>query len=153
MRTIDEISWGEKVLVSFKYSTCTTGFPPWSTTLNGHVSMSFFTVGSSNLRPISRLARSALLSACRSTFEMSNRHTWYQIWYWRDSWQPGSWPPRQLTVLRQWKKRMKALWSFLAHWQLTQTINTQNSPLWKHLQFLTYWFRHWFLHNWQHMNR
>ena len=56
MRTMDEISWGVKVLVSLRYSTWTAGLPPWSTTLNGHDSMSFFTVGSSNLRPIKRLA-------------------------------------------------------------------------------------------------
>ena len=55
MRTIEEISWGEKVFVSFKYSTCTTGLPPWSTTLKGHDTISFFTVGSSNLLPINRL--------------------------------------------------------------------------------------------------
>lgn len=31
------------------------GLPPWSTTLNGHDSTSFLTMGSSNRRPISRL--------------------------------------------------------------------------------------------------
>ena len=55
MRTIDEISWGEKVLVSPRYSTWTTGFPPWSTTLKGQDSASFLTTSSSNLRPIKRL--------------------------------------------------------------------------------------------------
>jgi hypothetical protein len=47
IKTIEEISWGEKVLVSPRYSTSTTGFPPWSTTLKGHDSISFFTMGSS----------------------------------------------------------------------------------------------------------
>ena len=50
-----EISWGEKVLVSPRYSTWTIGLPPWSTTLNGQDSISFLTVSSSNLRPIKRL--------------------------------------------------------------------------------------------------
>ena len=57
IKTIDEISCGENVLVSFRYSTCTIGFPPWSTTLKGHDSISFFTVGSSNRRPIRRLRK------------------------------------------------------------------------------------------------
>jgi hypothetical protein len=52
---MEEISWGEKVLVSPKYSTSTTGLPPWSTTLNGQDSMSFLTIGSSNRLPIRRL--------------------------------------------------------------------------------------------------
>ena len=50
-----EISWGEKVFDSPKYSTCTFGLPSSSMTLKGHDSMSFLTVGSSNLRPIRRL--------------------------------------------------------------------------------------------------
>jgi len=54
---MDDISCGEKVLVCFKYSTCTTGLPPWSTTLKGHDSISFLTVGSSNLRPMRRLEK------------------------------------------------------------------------------------------------
>ena len=58
MRTMDEISCGENVLVSFRYSTCTIGLPSLSTTLKGHDSISFLTVGSSNLRPISRLVLS-----------------------------------------------------------------------------------------------
>ena len=55
VRTMDEISCGEKVLVSFKYWTWTKGLPPWSTTLNGHDSTSFLVCGSSDLRPMSRL--------------------------------------------------------------------------------------------------
>ena len=57
LRTIAEISWGEKVFVSPRYSTSTIGLPSWSTTLNGHDSISFLTVGSSNRRPIKRLCR------------------------------------------------------------------------------------------------
>lgn len=52
---MEEISCGEKVLVSPRYSTSTKGLPPWSTTLKGQDSMSFLTTGSSNLRPIRRL--------------------------------------------------------------------------------------------------
>lgn len=50
-----EISCGEKVLVSLRYWTWTFGLLSSSMTLNGHDSMSFFTVGSSNRRPIRRL--------------------------------------------------------------------------------------------------
>lgn len=50
-----EISCGEKTLVSPKYSTCTFGLLSSSVTLKGHDSMSFFTVGSSNRRPMRRL--------------------------------------------------------------------------------------------------
>lgn len=57
MRTMEEISWGEKVLVSLRYSTWTTGLPPWSMTLNGQDSTSFLTMGSSKRRPIRRLFR------------------------------------------------------------------------------------------------
>jgi hypothetical protein len=42
-------------LFSPRYSTSTIGLPSWSMTLNGHDSISFFTVGSSNRRPINRL--------------------------------------------------------------------------------------------------
>lgn len=59
MRTIEEISWGEKVLVSFRYSTSTTGwFSPRWTTLKGQDSTSFLTMGSSKRRPIRRLMSS-----------------------------------------------------------------------------------------------
>ena len=60
--TMEDISWGENVLVSPRYSTCTIGLPPWSTILKGHDSISFLTVGSSNLRPINRLA--CYISSC-----------------------------------------------------------------------------------------
>lgn len=56
-----EISCGENTLVSPKYSTCTFGLLSSSMTLNGHDSMSFFTVGSSNLRPIRRLTSKTVL--------------------------------------------------------------------------------------------
>lgn len=52
---MEEISWGEKVLVSPRYSTWTMGEPDWSTTLKGHDSISFLTVWSSKRRPIRRL--------------------------------------------------------------------------------------------------
>lgn len=55
MRTMEEISWGEKTLVSLRYSTWTTGLPPWSMTLKGQDSTSFLTMGSSKRRPIRRL--------------------------------------------------------------------------------------------------
>ena len=54
-RIMAEISWGEKVFSSPRYSTETLGLPLSSTTLKGQDSMSFLTVGSSNLRPIRRL--------------------------------------------------------------------------------------------------
>lgn len=54
-RTMAEISWGEKVLVSLRYSTWTEGAPSRSTILKGQDSMSFLTVSSSNLRPMRRL--------------------------------------------------------------------------------------------------
>ena len=63
---MDEISCGENVLVSFRYSTCTIGFPPWSTTLKGHDSISFFTVGSSNRRPIRRLRKTLAIALQKS---------------------------------------------------------------------------------------
>lgn len=47
VRTMAEISWGEKDLVSFRYSTSTLGLPPSSMILKGQLSMSFLTVGSS----------------------------------------------------------------------------------------------------------
>lgn len=56
-RTIAEISWGENVLVSPRYSTWTTGLVPCSTTLNGHDSISFLTMGSLKGRPIRRLSQ------------------------------------------------------------------------------------------------
>jgi hypothetical protein len=52
---MEEISWGEKVLVSFRYWTWTMGEPPWSTILKGQDSISFLTVGSSKRRPMRRL--------------------------------------------------------------------------------------------------
>jgi hypothetical protein len=52
---MDEISWGEKILFSPRYSTSTIGLPSWSMTLKGHDSISFLTVGSSKRRPINRL--------------------------------------------------------------------------------------------------
>ena len=55
--TMAEISCGENCFVCPRYSTSTLGFPSSSTTLKGHDSMSFLTVGSSNLRPIRRLLR------------------------------------------------------------------------------------------------
>ncbi len=55
VRTIAEISWGEKVWVLPRYWTSTFGLPSSSTTLKGHDSMSFLTVGSSKRRPIRRL--------------------------------------------------------------------------------------------------
>jgi hypothetical protein len=55
MRTMEEISWGEKDLVSLRYSTWTTGLPPWSMTLKGQDSTSFLTMGSSKRRPMRRL--------------------------------------------------------------------------------------------------
>lgn len=54
-RTMEEISWGEKVLVSPRYSTWTMGDPPWSVTLKGQDSISFLTVASSKRRPMRRL--------------------------------------------------------------------------------------------------
>ena len=54
-KTIAEISCGENVLFSPRYSTSTFGLLSSSVTLNGHDSMSFLTVGSSNLRPMRRL--------------------------------------------------------------------------------------------------
>jgi NAD-specific glutamate dehydrogenase len=51
-----EISCGEKVFVSPRYSTCTMGLPSLSMTLKGQDSMSFFTVSSSKRRPMRRLA-------------------------------------------------------------------------------------------------
>lgn len=60
MRTMEEISWGEKDFVSPRYSTSTLGEPlPSSMTLKGQVSVSFLTVGSSKRRPMRRLGRSA----------------------------------------------------------------------------------------------
>lgn len=56
-RTIAEISWGEKVLVSPRYSTWTRGLVPCSTTLKGHDSISFLTMGSLKGRPIRRLSQ------------------------------------------------------------------------------------------------
>lgn len=50
-----EISWGEKVFCSPRYSTETLGDPSSSTTLKGQDSMSFLTVGSSKRRPMRRL--------------------------------------------------------------------------------------------------
>ncbi|KAI6875794.1 hypothetical protein KC323_g176 [Hortaea werneckii] len=61
-RTMAEISCGEKVLVSPRYSTCTFGWLPSSTTLKGHDSMSFLTVGSSYLLPIRRLTSKTVLA-------------------------------------------------------------------------------------------
>jgi hypothetical protein len=55
IKTMDDTSCGENCLVSFKYSTCTMGLPPWSMILKGHDSTSFLTVGSSKRRPMSRL--------------------------------------------------------------------------------------------------
>ena len=55
MRTMEEISWGVKVLFSPRYSTSTAGEVPWSTTLKGQDSTSFLTMGSSKRRPIRRL--------------------------------------------------------------------------------------------------
>lgn len=52
--SLPEISCGENILVSPRYSTSTNGDPSWSTTLNGHDSISFLTVTSSNRRPINR---------------------------------------------------------------------------------------------------
>ena len=54
-RTMAEISWAEKVLVSPRYSTWILGWPLSSTTLKGQDSISFLTVGSSKRRPIRRL--------------------------------------------------------------------------------------------------
>ena len=56
VKTIAEISCGEKVLVSSKYWTSMTGLPSTSITLKGQVFMSFWTDSSSNLLPIKRLA-------------------------------------------------------------------------------------------------
>ncbi len=52
---MEEISCGEKVLLSPRYSTSTIGDPSWSTILNGQDSVSFLTVGSSVRRPMRRL--------------------------------------------------------------------------------------------------
>lgn len=57
MRTMEEISWGVKVLFSPRYSTSTAGEVPWSTTLKGQDSTSFLTMGSSKRRPIRRLGK------------------------------------------------------------------------------------------------
>ena len=66
-RTMAEISWGEKVFCSPRYSTWTLGLPSSSTTLKGQDSMSFLTVGSSNLRPMRRLKRlSDVVLVCAS---------------------------------------------------------------------------------------
>jgi hypothetical protein len=71
-RIIAEISWGEKVFSSPRYSTETLGLPLSSTTLKGQDSMSFLTVGSSNLRPIRRLGRlSEVVHVCAFCFPNS----------------------------------------------------------------------------------
>ena len=66
MSTIDEISCGEKVFRSPRYSTSTMGLPSWSTMVKGHDSMSFLTVGSSKRRPISRLCPPSASGAARA---------------------------------------------------------------------------------------
>lgn len=71
---MDEISCGENVFVSLRYSTCTIGFPPWSTTLNGHDSTSFLTVGSSNLRPMRRLNGQLWIRQILIEFPISYRY-------------------------------------------------------------------------------
>ena len=66
-RIMAEISWGEKVFSSPRYSTETLGLPLSSTTLKGQDSMSFLTVGSSNLRPMRRLeGLSEVVHVCAS---------------------------------------------------------------------------------------
>jgi hypothetical protein len=71
-RIMAEISWGEKVFSSPRYSTWTLGLPLSSTTLKGQDSMSFLTVGSSNLRPMRRLeGLSEVVHACASRFPNS----------------------------------------------------------------------------------
>ena len=61
-RTMAEISCGEKTFVSPRYWTCTFGLLSSSVTLNGHDSISFLTVGSSNLLPIRRLTSKTVFS-------------------------------------------------------------------------------------------
>lgn len=69
MRTMEEISWGVKVLFSPRYSTSTAGLPPWSTTLKGQDSTSFFTMGSSKRRPIKRLL---VHQVSRNNYQLAN---------------------------------------------------------------------------------
>lgn len=57
VRTMAEISWAEKVLVSPRYSTEILGLPLSSTILKGQDSISFLTVASSKRRPMRRLER------------------------------------------------------------------------------------------------
>lgn len=57
VRTMAEISWAENLWLPPRYSTSILGVPSSSTTLKGHDSMSFLTVGSSKRRPMRRLGR------------------------------------------------------------------------------------------------
>merc|ERR1711963_161265 len=66
--TIALISSGVKVLVSFLYSTSSLGLSPCWATLNGQCFMSDWTVGSSNLRPISLLASKMVLVGLMATW-------------------------------------------------------------------------------------
>ena len=59
--TTDVISSGETVFISFLYTTLILGLPASLTTVKGQHFMSDWTVGSSNLRPIRRLAPNTVL--------------------------------------------------------------------------------------------
>ena len=60
-KTIEDISSGEKTLVSFLNSTCILGFPPSLITWKGQCFISAWTVWSSNFLPIKRLASNTVL--------------------------------------------------------------------------------------------
>ena len=62
VKTIDEISSAWNFLVYPLYLTTITGLSSWpDSTLNGHNLISFWTIGSLNLRPISLLASKTVL--------------------------------------------------------------------------------------------
>lgn len=113
IKTIDETSSGKKDLVSPLCSTWTFGRPPSALmTLNGQCFMSDWTVDSSNLRPIRRLA---------SKFENS---VWsrkicgtYQKQCFVGSWQPGSWRHHRWDARSRWKRHKKEWCGYLDRWQ------------------------------------
>jgi len=125
---MEEISWGEKILSSPRYSTSTIGLPSWSMTLNGHDSISFLTVGSSNLRPINRLALVVSNHCSTGQIGVGKWLTWYQRWCFLGSWQPDSLLIHRSNAPCRWRRRRMGWWSYPARWQ---------------------WFPHWFPHSWQ----
>lgn len=143
---MEEISWGENVFVSPRYSTWTIGFPPWSITLNGHVSISFLTVASSYRRPIKRLVDDQYLFI---RLERYLALTWHRRLCSPGSSQLDSLQPHRSIAPRMWRRRMKGWWSFPARWRLDRI-----SLVPFYLIFLaTYWSQHWFPHNWRRKNR